>query len=334
VLPVQHGCTQPTPGYVWLATAGRSLIANDESAHLADPFVEGGGVMLTTLTAVPVTFVPQAPSGGPSFPSGGPPTAVPSVSPVAEPTEWVSYADPLGWTIDVPKDWESMTFGGGPEVPGYAYGASFFSGSPAVTPGGPFTASPKDGDVMVRVWHDDRDTSVADDSTFPLSMADFRVAPGPGNVQIADVRGDGLPFTVEVLFTTGADMSTLPPIVMRMVESIRFEPWRPGDVRNSWAVMGEFLPSASMQWVEAGRISQYLLVEGQSFFGPAPTCVGKPSLEVSETRTARITCPDGSGGSWDDSGVADPANQAPFDGDLEAAVAVRSWDGHVLVQLP
>jgi hypothetical protein len=289
--------------------------------------------MLTSLSAVPVTFVPPTATG--SFtempPTGGPPTSTP---PLVEPIRWGTYADPLGWTIDVPKDWETMTFAGGPEVPGYAYGASFFSGDPSVTPGGPFTASPKDGDVMVRVWHDDRDTFVADDSTFPLSMTDFQPAPGPVDQGNLPMRGDGLPFTIDILYTAGADVSSLSPTVMHMIESIRFDPWTWGERRNGFTAVDPPTDVDSTWPNIQGNVIALYAPDGDPRAVDFPDTCGEGQNMTIKQGSPVIECPDGTELRYDEIGNPDENNPPGYQEQVPTYVVVRAHDGHVLVQLP
>jgi hypothetical protein len=249
-------------------------------------------------------------------------------------TGWTTYTDPLGWTLEVPAQWTTLSFTGAPEVPGYAHGASFFSGLPSVTPGGPFSASAANGDVMVRISHDDRDASIADDSSFPLSMDDFHPDPGPGNSGTIAMRGDGLAFSIEIVYTAKADIASLSPLVDHMIASIAFQPWSPSETRNGWTVVDGVQPAITAEWVSLNGKEWLANAAGREVFGPGPTCAGGlTDHEVAETGVAFIVCSDGTGGQWNSDGEPIAGSYQGFADPLPGHPAVLSWDGKLLVKL-
>ena len=312
-LPVQHGCAEATPGYVWLATADASLIANDEIAHVADPFA-GGGARLLSLTAVPVTFAPATPSG--TFIE--PPTMAPTHfsdtgTPVAVGGQ--RYESEFGWTIDRPA---------GAETSPVDDGVSFQLGGGVAV-------------VIIRL----SGAQPGDDSTFPLDPSviepsqDFPIDLG--------FRGDGQAFR---LFVTNERLVHGPgdltngerATIERMVTSISFDEWVSGETRNGWTALAPVLPNATMEWI--GFDGERFIVTNdadgnRAVLGPIPRCDadGEPVLGVSEATIATITCPDGTAGSWNAAGVALKTNDAPFLVGLDVAPGVRSWDGWLLVDV-
>jgi hypothetical protein len=264
VLPVQHGCGEPTPGYVFLATAAESLIADDESAHLADPFVEGGDVMLTSLSAVPVTFVPPTPAG--SF-TEMPPTRHPTMAPTptlnAAGEEWATYRDDrYGWSIDHPSIAVPM------EV---EEGVAFMI----------------DGEPFVTIVRDAQAPHAADDSRFPLDADDVT-----GGFTF---RGDGLAFR----WIAGDNWEALDPApgtMLYMLNSLVFEPWSEGQVRNGWAALPGF--STSAEWVVLGDglyvVFREEVSDGSRVFGPIESCGEGQSTELAQGGTVAVQeCPDG-----------------------------------------
>jgi len=310
VLPVQHGCAEPTPGYVWLATADASLIADDESAHVADPFA-GGGVPLSSLTAVPVTFVPNSPSSPYIDPPTMPPTRFSSTG-TAVAVGWTEYvADPtFGWTIDRPVEAKPFNVDDGVK---FSLGDGLFvdvlrlSGAPR-----------------------------ADDSSFPLD-ADRLDGPLTGFT----FRGDGQAFEVFLASEHGGQVDLSPgqtETLERMVSSIRFHGWESGETRNGWTALAPVYPNSTMEWI--GFDGERFIVTndgdgGRAVLGPIPRCdaAGEPVLGVNEAAVATVTCPDGMAGSWNRSGVAVQGNDPPFQVNLDVAPGVRSWDGWLLMEI-
>ncbi|MGZ4132353.1 MAG: hypothetical protein ACXVWF_04845, partial [Actinomycetota bacterium] len=239
---------------VALPTAGSGACGSLESGYvfgtlLHDPPSDGASVDplrsqvsdLVAMVAVPVAFVlPMAEPSGSATSSKGPAAS------------WTTYADPLGWTIDLPTAWTTLTFAGPPDVPAYAYGASFFSGPPIATPGGSFSARPADGDLMVKIWHDDRDASIADDSTFPLSIDDVHKS----EVWTMPFRADGESFHLMLAGPWPELSSEQGRILTHIVSSIRFKPWLDGEWRNGYTALidryGE-VGDETMKWFQASQ---------------------------------------------------------------------------------
>jgi hypothetical protein len=297
-------CSAPAPGYVWIATSGQGQIEGD-------PISGNAGGSIRYFEAVPITLV---------VPQAAPSPSESSTVDISEPSQtgdWRALTDAMGWTIEYPADWTAAVSGEPNKV-----GHVFSSGQ-----------DPAAG-VVVDIWHDPSETvAPADDSTFPLSFETF----GPGG----DFRADGVVFEVSVVADegrrdlTGEEVA----IVKRMIESIRFEPWEVGDVRNDWMAVGTVLPASSAEWFQAvsGDGEDYFAVNidgRRRLFGPVPPCGGETSYEVRESLVAGIECADGTGGDWDFEGRPQSGNSAGFDVALADYPAIRSWDGLLLVQFP
>jgi hypothetical protein len=312
-------CTGPQAGYAMAVLADRSLAS--DGVLTSDPLA-GGGTGLLGLTALPIVVV---------FPELEPETTAPaSPTPSQEPsdTEWTTYTDPLGWTIDVPSEWLGDTF----DREGYT-GARFGSGDETYQDGiSPIDRYfPDPGEVMVFVWHESGGTDIPrDDSAFPLDYANMDGYSG-------DFRADGLPF--RILIKPGDGSETITPeqavTVERMIESIRFEPWGIGETREGWTAVGEVLPSSTAEWItfEDEHYFATNLDGGRHLWGPTPTCPGA-SYEVREYGVAGVVCSDGTGGDWDFAGRPQDINTPGFDVELASYPAVRSWQGMLLVQFP
>jgi hypothetical protein len=310
-------CQSPQPGYVYAAVASETPVGL--SAVAVDPFRSSNAPLLG-LTAVPVTF-----GWSDQLATSAPPTQATSPSPTDAQLTWSTYTDRLGWTIDVPEQWVIEPIQG--ET---TQGAAFVSGTAGT---GDF-APPPDG-VTVRIVHAFDDVSTADDSSFPLSPTDLKGIPGVARSSVMNFRGDGLIFRLDVSFGLDADMQALSPLVDRMIASIRFEPWSAGETRNGWTAVGPVLASSTAEWLTFDGGHRYATnVDGRRLLiGPAPECQGEGSFEVREYGVAGVTCPDGTGGDWDLEGHPQPGNTTGFDAPLDGYLAVRSWDGQLLVQL-
>jgi hypothetical protein len=315
------GCDQTEPGYVF----GAILSSAPADPTAVDP-LRGEAPGLQAIVVVPVAFaLPDGNVGEPSR-TGSQPAAAGA---------WTTYTDPLGWTIDVPTAWRTLTFAGPPAVPRYAYGASLFSGPPIVAPGGPFSASPADGDLMVKIWHDDRDASIADDSTFPLSIDDVH----KGEVWTMPFRADGESFHL-MLAGPGSVSSEQEQILTHIVSSIRFTPWLDGEWRNGYtALIDRYgkVGDETMKWFQASQGAWAYMSRtksGRAVYGYVRPCDGATfSIATGGFAGAVMTCPDGREERWDANGQPFARNDSGYRTPLQAFPAIRSWEGYLLVRL-
>jgi hypothetical protein len=175
------------------------------------------GVVAFVLFGAAVAFVSRS-FGGRST------VADPNASSVVTPTAWTTYADPLGWRMDVPEGWETVVF---PEE-GSRLGAAFVSGTPVPTGDDPFAVLPPSDGLLLKVWHDAGDQSIGNDSSFPLSASDLE----RDVVWTLRFRGDGLLFHLMIIRPAGWNdappdvtvPSDVTAVIDRMIESISFEP--------------------------------------------------------------------------------------------------------------
>jgi hypothetical protein len=317
-------CSETEPGYVFAAFAEEGV------APGPDPAREGPSGPLFGFAAVPV--VVEWSEGAPPETGTGP---LPTVTPTVAPLEWITYTDPLGWTIDVPSSWSVEPFEAtDARTLTSRSGARFFTGTLDVG-GGPAT-----GEVLVTVSHDQGPPSpmTADDSAFPLSADDLERNEGGRQLSF---RGDGLPFILDV---RGGTTETLElsgqqeQIVRRMIDSIRFEPWQPGDPRNGWTSLGPLpLANATITWIQLeGGDWGYAVIDpglegARRFFGAvAPPCPGA-TFDAREDATALVFCGDRSVAGWSLQGEPLAENPPELREQLLGSTAIRSWDGALLV---
>ncbi|MGE5226681.1 MAG: hypothetical protein ACM3OO_07380, partial [Planctomycetaceae bacterium] len=313
------GCGSIEAGYVYGAVARGA----GAGAGPADPFKERVPG-LQAIVAVPVSFL---------LPEAAGDVATPTAT-ASTPTRWATYSDPLGWTIDVPAAWRTLTFAGPPDVPGYAHGASFFSGPPITTPGGSFSARPADGDLMVKIWHDERDASIADDSTFPLSIDDVHKS----EVWTMPFRADGESFRLMLAGPWSELSSEQERILTHIVSSIRFKPWLDGEWRNGYTALidryGE-VGDETMKWFQASQGAWAYMSwtkPGRAVYGYVEPCHGATfSVAKAEFAGAVMTCADGREERWDANGQPFAQNDAGYRAPLRSFPAIRSWEGYLLV---
>ena len=312
------GCDGEQPGYVWAVTALQSLA--DTGGGVIDPF-NGGSADLLSLTAVPVTMVfGAAESTSTVAPS---PTRVPTTSIIPASSALTTYADPYGWTIDVPPGWETNTLtvkGGGTQ------GAQFIGDNMSIQVS---TQTAPSGSPPPALQ-----LPAANDSRFPLS-ADGVLSPTAGGLG-GHFVANGLQFDVLVLSPSlpGSLPASDAQALDGMIGSIAFQPWTVGDVRHDWVAIPT--PTEDVSWVtvEGGLYMLFRTPDGYKLYGSI-SCNGKDPSKTGSTKggSAVLDCPDGStwqmnadgesGGGGDAVGN-DPPPQWPvttaFDGTLIAWV--------------
>lgn len=288
-------CSGGQPGYVWAAQA--TIPLSDANHGVIDPIQDGGPAdTILGLTAVPITMTfPDAATGEASPVSTQP-------SPTDVPLAYKQYKDPFGWTIDVPTEWHTRFVG--PKSGGAGtYGAQFAGDTMSIqvsTQAAKLNA-PQPGLTM----------PAQNDSSFPLNASSLLsdVEGGLGG----QFYGDGLRYDVTVLSPSlpGPLSDSDQAILDRMISSITFQPWSPGDVRNDWAAIPT--PTADVGWVhvEGGLYMLFRTTEGYRLYGSI-SCAGSPPSKTSTTSDgfAVLDCPDGSTWQMDASGSSGGSGQA------------------------
>jgi hypothetical protein len=172
-------CAQEEPGYVFVATGGKPIVLDGVAFDPLQP----GGPTLYSLSAVPITFE-------------WPDQAASSAAATVTPTAWTTYTDPLGWTIDVPRDWVTKKIDGSDARQVYS-GAAFGSSTPVQQPGGPTTIGASPGEVTLLLYHAEGGPPVppTNDTGPPTSLGDLAIV--QGGYQL-DFSADGLPFSLSI----------------------------------------------------------------------------------------------------------------------------------------
>jgi hypothetical protein len=323
-------CAQEEPGYVFVATGGKPIVLDGVAFDPLQP----GGPTLYSLSAVPVTFE-------------WPDEAASSAAPAVTPTAWTTYTDPLGWTIDVPRDWVTEPINTSVGHVSYA-GATFGSSTPEVDAGnsasptlGPGALGAAPGEVTLILYHLEGGPgpSFLDDSRFPLALADAQQV--EGGYQL-DFRANGLTFYLSIRVGGDGPTADQSAIVQRMVSAIAFRPWTPGESRNGFTALN---PSAAVQseWKQAGLDWQVLGKDVYVFMqdggngellGPMPDCgQGEKESASINPRGPVLQCPDGTNAGWTIDGQPFATKPAGFQQPVPVNQVIRAWDGTLLSSL-
>jgi hypothetical protein len=322
-LPGSADCAGPVPGYVWAAQSNKSL-ASAGGTPSADPIAEGG--VLSALTAVPITaYFPtmEVPASVETIT----PTPEPTLSPAAEP-DWQTIDDASGWTMSFPPDWTAAVFGEQAKV-----GHAVYSGQGGAPSG-----------LVVDVWTDPTAAvEPADDSSFPLE-AGKAISDGSRTF-----RADGALFHVDV--TSDGPLSPEEEgTVRRIVGSITFHKWQPGDERNGWTALfpvthdPQPMQDAGVSWQSCDQRGCYVYVYyslgfpmGSSAWvlGPITTCGEGENMTADPNSAYAIVleCPNDPTQSWTRVGEPASSNIPGDDSVLAAHPVVRAWDGTLLTDL-
>jgi hypothetical protein len=161
-----------------------------------------------------------------------------------------------------------------------------------------------------------------DDSIFPLTdVAD-----------ITDVtfRGDGEAY--RFLVQGNPDPEDLLSLD-RMLGSISFEPWDVGEQRGDWVAL-EYPTDRESAWPLIGNnvVAVYAPDGDPRVIDFPDTCGEGQNMTVIDGIPV-LECPDGSELRYDESGIADEGNPEDFQDNVRTFAAVRSHDGHVLVEV-
>jgi hypothetical protein len=335
--PVEASC-QHEAGYVFVAITQKDLGTGDPLGGIRSD------VGVVGFAAVPVSF---------AFPtsSGAPPSDLTTSTPV----EWTTYSDKLGWSIDVPNGWSSGLIAPDPSVPHSILtvtGSWFSSGAVASlpscevstpTPGttetscaeGP-VASP--GQMVLIVDHSAKSPDIRDDSSLPLDPDPF--IRSQGKTGGAFFFADGIEFGISMY--TSDDMQLSPEqeaVVRKMISSIRFQPWSPGEIRGDFAALN---PTANrpaswkqggLDWQQIGGRTFVYMENGQNgvLLGPIPDCgPGEVQDASTNVRAPLLECPDGTKGGWTIDGQPLMDNSPDLAYGVPASHVVRAWDGTLI----
>jgi hypothetical protein len=324
-------CSEEEPGYVYAAVIDDSMAAGSSSS--GDP-LEGGGPSLFALAAVPIT-VELGATAPPSSTASG----------------WTTYADSLGWTIDVPSSWlsgsavpadakisyEGRWFSDGDVTPGQSPGPTNFPSDPVPTP----------GHVMLKIWHVEGGPgpSFDDDSSLPLTYERIAAQQTASGYPEAGFRADGLQFGISI--RTG---DATPPtseqqqILSRMIASIAFRPWSPGEIRNGLSSID--LPTdppvawkeAGVSWVDISKEQGFwsgVYVDGADVvLGPMPNCGdGQSTTASTNPRGPVLGCPGGTTEGWTIDGQPFASNDPGFQDPVAVHPVFTMWDGTLVTSL-
>jgi hypothetical protein len=299
-------CSGEVPGYAWGATA------TSEIPFGYDPLAASAGLPLMSLTAVPILVV---------TPEDGSVSPGPSVEPSLTTSQWTTYTDRMGWTMDVPTSWESRSISN-TSVTGIGGSGQEFTG---------------DG-VTMDVFQPELVILPADDSTFPLDY-DSLLSQNASGALVGSFRGDGEAFAVRITFHDPSLGTEREAILRRMIGSISFEPWHHGDSRNGWTQAWDGLtnlPKTSPAWVSANDAFWIVTQDGdaRSAYGPVEFCNGASTSVDEQAGTATIACANGANGTWDSQGNPAAGNWQGWNRKLDQDSAIVSWDGYLLLRLP
>jgi hypothetical protein len=257
-----------------------------------------------------------------------------------------TYTDALGWSIDYPRGWYMLPidwFDGRVELAGAAFSNEPLS--PADDEG--FGGSPlpdlstltHEGAVLI-ITHRSGGPAPTfdDDSEFPLDPADAQFIPGPLPASaVLDFRGDGLgDFTAR--FGGYADA---PPALYdaldRMIRSIRFQPWEPGDVRNGFAAISSDVSEGrgEVNWVARLQLIYVMKFDGREYVIDVPdvSCEGQNQTWDPVAEQILLEGPCYSDIRYDKDGIPDPSNPLGYRDPLDKHPIVHAWDGETLVAL-
>jgi hypothetical protein len=184
-----------------------------------------------------------------------------------------------------------------------------------------------------------RDTE--NDTRFPLTIEDMD--PVDGGFLLA-FRADGLEFTLSIRVGGDSPTPEQMSILDRMVSSIAFQPWHPGDERNGWTALSPTTndnradQEAKISWQTCDPRGCYVLVyEGDAPYvlGPIETCGEGENMTADATSPYPIVleCPNDPTQSWSYTGSPSPGNRPGDDVSLDGHPVIRAWDGTLLADL-
>lgn len=313
-------CVSPQPGYIFSSMA--------YEPYAGDVLTDTGKGLMISVSAVPVAF---------AWDEAAPPSNVEPTftSPAPAPAAWKTWIDTLGWTIDVPAGWQEAEIATQGRVS--TVGGAFAPKDTPIPDGEP-TAPSEPGQIIVYVLHREGGSyePPADDSSFPLSC-DLLIQPGADQGTV--FRGDGLPF--EFSYAVGDDRPTAQQreIACHMLESIRFQPWAEGDVRNGLMATiprDVLIPKIQFAQPTEGVLDGTWVTDaGLPYFVALPIdhCEaagrGESSWET-DGQVLTISCADGTSARFARDGTPAEGNPQEWTDPLPSGEAIVSWNGWVL----
>jgi hypothetical protein len=317
-LQASETCEGAQPGYVWGAVGDPTLIDRESGGVTRDPIADGStcgaDACLDGITAVPVvmTFpefdVQHTDVAQPSQVE----TSVPS--PINEPTTWRSFTnDSVGWTMQVPTTWKSVSIAN-TQVTGMTGSGQEFTG---------------DG-LTVDVFQVEVVVMPADDSTYPLDY-DSLLSPLKDGALVGMFRGNGEPVSIRVVAEGSQVTPEQEAILRHMVSSISFPHLQPGDRDGMVAALAD--PRAQDQWMQVGDMWLILKQTPDGYVALAPvTC--REGGQLLTRWDPSSACPDSTALSqWSADGSPDAGNATGFQHPLDVHPVVRAWDGTLLAVL-
>jgi hypothetical protein len=300
-----------------------------------------GDTSFVSFAAVPIVV---------SIPENAP-TETPSASPLSR------YADPAGWSVDVPSGWTASPIDVQDKVSTrgvvIANGPGGLASPNAATPGpiGPDLGTASSDTVALTIITTSGGPLVGiapdDDTPLPLSASDLQVMPGPCTTCPASMtfRSNGVGYEIDLWAgsdASGADIATAKSII----ESFQGASLTPGTVTDGWTPLskpaggfpvGDGTPIALSGTPELQKLGVMFVMRPASglpmyALDLAPdTCgEGQDQRWDPAAQQIRITCPDGTMIVYDAEGRPDAANLAPYDRRLGVYPVIRSWDGQDL----
>jgi hypothetical protein len=159
---------------------------------------------------------------------------------------------------------------------------------------------------------------------------------------------DGLEFGVATATGGGGSLSPQQhEVIWRMISSIRFQPWTPGETRGDPRSL-KFTAldpttnrpaawkQAGLDWQELGGLTYVYMENGENgvLLGPMPSRgAGEVQDAGTNVRAALLECADGSKGGWTIDGQPLPSNSPNFLDPVGVNHVVRAWDGTLLSPL-
>ena len=209
-----------------------------------------------------------------------------------------------------------------------------------------FGPDPAPGQVILRVFHDYKNPVVTDDSPLPLD-ADALLH-HQGNEWDGFFIADGIEFVVATATGEGGSLSRQQhEVIWRMISSIRFQPWTPGETRGDprslkftaldpTANRPAAWKQAGLDWQELGGRTYVYMENGENgvLLGPMPSCGADEVQDAgSNVRAALLECADGTKGGWTIDGQPLSNNSPNFLDPVGVNLVVRAWDGTLLSPL-
>jgi hypothetical protein len=153
------------------------------------------------------------------------------------------------------------------------------------------------------------------------------------------INGDALDFRLSVRFSD-EPTAQQQAILQRMVESIRFQPWSAGEIRNGFeALMHTVQATSDVQIVTPPDDISWAVSETNTtsprFWAVAlhSLCEGTglgASTWSADGAAIVVTCEDGTTARWGADGQPEPGNPPGLRAALESAMGIQSWDGWLI----